>query len=313
MNPQEIIESIRSYTIQAGKSGPYVLLTAGVHGDEYEPMLAALELIPLLSDILIAGTVTIVPVVNTTAYQRGNRLGSDNLDLARICPGKQDGTPSERNAFEVSELIKTADYLVDMHTGGLAFDIFPLAGYMLHPREDILEQQRTMALAFNLPVIWGTDHLPEGRTLSVARDHHVPAIYLEYGGGTGIREETIYHYRDGFINLLSHLKMAKGKPVFLPEEERYWVEDGRPDSGYFQGKMPSPAEDVFVAEVVPGDQVKKGELFGRVIHPLHRQTHDIVSDMDGIVLSVRVLPHVIEGDALGSILPLTQPGKISIH
>ena len=40
-----------------------------------------------------------------------------------------------------------------------------------------------MARAFNLPLIWGTDASLEGRSLSVARDAAVPAIYAEYLGG----------------------------------------------------------------------------------------------------------------------------------
>jgi hypothetical protein len=35
-----------------------------------------------------------------------------------------------------------------MHTGGKLFDIYPMAGYMLHPDHNVLEQQRAMAMAF---------------------------------------------------------------------------------------------------------------------------------------------------------------------
>lgn len=40
-----------------------------------------------------------------------------------------------------------------------------------------------MARAFGLPLIWGTDPTLPGRSLSVARDANVPAIYAEYLGG----------------------------------------------------------------------------------------------------------------------------------
>lgn len=310
---KESIDRIKSFRIGSKRSGPHVLLAAGVHGDEYEPMVTAQELINELPQILIAGSVTIVPVVNVTAYRRSNRYGEDNLDLARICPGKPDGSASEKNAFEISELIKESDYLVDMHTGGLAHYIFPMAGYMLHSSPEILDKQRELALCCNLPVIWGTDRYPNGRTLSVARDANIPAIYLEYGGGSGIRKEVVKTYKKGFINVLKYLKMTAGEAHLSAPEERFWVEDARPDSGYFQGKMPAPSDGIFVGEKKPGDLIKNGELFGRIIDPFTGNSTTILSDMEGMVLSVRISVHVTKGDALGSILPIVAPGKIIIN
>lgn len=310
---KESINYIKPYRIKARHSGPHVLLTAGVHGDEYEPMIAAGELTRELPEILTSGNVTIVSVVNASAYSVGSRYGEDHLDLARICPGDSEGSVSERNAFYVSELIKKADYLIDMHTGGFAFDIYPMAGFSLHPSPEILKKQQEMALAYNMPVIWGTDHRPNGRTLSIARDVNVPAIYLEYGGGSGIRNEVVKTYKQGFLNVLKFLKMAEGPVETLSSEGRFWVEDSRSDSGYFQGKMPSPLDGIFVSEITPGDQIKKGQRFGRIIDPYTTNSTEILADMDGIVLSVRVLVHVKRGDALGAILPILEPGKIVIN
>lgn len=307
---KENIDAIKPFCIEAKKPGPHVLLAAGVHGDEYEPMLAALELINELSQILISGCVTVVPIVNVSACRSGSRYGEDSLDLARICPGKPDGSASERSAFEISTLIKKSDYLIDMHTGGLAHDIYPMAGFMLHPSSEILQKQRELALAYNTPVIWGTDYHPDGRTLSVARDADIPAIYLEYGGGSGIRKEVVKTYKAGFINVLKLLKMAAGEPEIIASEKRFWVEDPRPGSGYFQGKMPAPSDGIFVCKKTPGSQIKKGELFGKIIDSFTGASTAIHADMDGMVLSVRISVHVKKGDALGSILPIVEPGKI---
>lgn len=309
---KENIDSIKSFRIEAKKSGPHVLLAAGVHGDEYEPILTALELVQELPELLVAGSVTIVPIVNITAYRAGSRYGEDSLDLARICPGKPDGSGSERIAFEISALIEESDYLIDMHTGGLAHHIYPMAGFTLHPSQEILDKQRELALAYNTPVIWGTDHHPNGRTLSVARDANIPAIYLEYGGGSGIRKEVVKTYKEGFINVLRYLKMAEGEAEITALGKRFWVEDTRPDSGYFQGKMPAPSDGIFVCEKTPGDPIKNGELFGKIIDPFTRNSTAIIADMEGMVLSVRVLVHVRKGDALGSILPIVEPGKVII-
>lgn len=294
-------------------AGPIVLLCAGVHGDEYEPILAVLALLKELPGKLVKGSVRIVTVVNESAYESASRYGSDGLDLARICPGTSTGTPSEVAASQISQLIPQADYFIDMHTGGVMYDIAPLAGYMLHPSVEILEKQRQMALAFNLPIVWGTDHRPDGRTLSVARDAGVPGIYLEYGGGTGVRPQVVEAYKEGVINVLRSLEMIAEPVVDRAPDSLFWVEDSRPDSGYLQGKMPSPADGIFVAEVKLGDIVKKGQRWGRIVDPVSRKSVEVLADISGLAFLQRVLVKVKKGDALGGILPIEKPGKVVIH
>ncbi|GLU52833.1 succinylglutamate desuccinylase [Dyadobacter frigoris] len=305
---QEDIHSIKKKHIKSGIDGPNVLLTAGVHGDEYEPMLATLDLVEELAGNLANGSVTIVTIVNESAYLASTRYGSDGLDLARICPGNLEGTVSEIAASQISELIRDADYFVDMHTGGATYDIAPLAGYMLHPSSEILEKQRQMALAYNLPIIWGTDYSPNGRTLSVARDADVPAIYLEYGGGSGIRKEVVKAYQDGFLNLLKSLCMIEQAVESQSMEKYYWVEDHRMESGYLQGKMPSPADGIFISEIKLGEIVKKGQRWGKIVDPMNGHSVDVYADISGLAFLERVLLKVKKGDTLGGILPIEKPG-----
>ena len=299
----EVNELVKSYHVNSGKAGPKVLLTAGVHGDEYEPILTAMDLISSLPGCLVNGSVTIVPVSNESAYANSSRFGEDGLDLARICPGSPTGTITEIAASHISALINEADYFIDMHTGGLSYEIYPLAGYMLHPSPEVLKKQQEMAIAFNLPLVWGTDYRPEGRTLSVAREAEVPAIYVEYGGGTGIRTEVMQKYKSGVMNVLRYLNMLKD-PIIQTECDKYWIEDHRQDSGYLQGKMPSPVDGIFVAEVKIGDMIKAGEVFGKVIESLSGKQVDLFADIDGLVFLLRTMVKVKQGVALGGIMPI---------
>ncbi|MDQ6481007.1 M14 family metallopeptidase [Dyadobacter sp. LHD-138] len=306
-------EFIKYQKLSGGRPGPRLLLIAGVHGDEYEPMLAATALISELAEILSAGEVMVVPVVNSSAYLSQARCGADGLDLARTCPGKENGSITEQTAYHISKLIREADYLVDMHTGGLMYDILPLAGYMLHPSDDVLEKQRNMAMAFNLPIVWGTEPGPEGRTLSIARDAHIPAIYLEYGGGTGFRTQVVQAYKDGVVNLLKHLQMIDNQPDTLPLKGRYWLEDHRLDSGFLQGKMPSPTDGIFEKDVSIGDVVLRGQKWGSVINPVSGDYTPVYADMDGLAFLIRNIVKVNQGDSLGGILPVQQIAKTVIY
>lgn len=301
--------------ITSSDPGPHVLLIAGVHGDEYEPMIAAIELVSELGDKILKGKITIVSVVNRSAYSIGSRFGQDHLNLARVCPGNAEGSITERYANQISQLIREADYLIDMHTGGGALRLFPLVGYALNCSDNILEKQREMALSFNLPLIFATRPgegiRGTGRTLSVALDAQVPAIYLEYEGGSGFRKEAVKAYKDGFLNFLKTLGMISGNPETIAEEERYWLEDKRPGSGYFDGKMGSPADGIFISEVEVGEIVNKGSRFGKIIDPYNGKEDVVYVETDGLVVSLLVAVRVYEGAPLGHVIPISKKGRVT--
>lgn len=285
--------------------GPQLLITGGVHGDEFEPMAAVRRLIYRFeSDERIAqtlrGTLTLVPVVNEAAFLRGHRCADDGLDLARVCPGRSDGSITERTARALSDLIESADYYIDLHTGGTEYAVLPLAGYSIHQDASILDTQRRMARAFNLPTIWGTAGNLDGRSLSVARDANVPAIYTEYLGSATCHAEGVPAYVDGCLNVMSMLGMLDRES---PEDrvERV-VEDPRPGSGHMQVCNPSPLTGYFEPAVELGDEVQVGDSLGTVFNVTGSDRQTITAQQAGIVLTLRTFPRVHEGDSVGVIV-----------
>ena len=101
--------------------GPHLLITAGVHGDEFEPMVAVRRLIEAFDPSALKGRVTLVPLVNEAAFYNRARTAEDGLDLARVCPGNHEGSVTERTAAALSDLIRSADYYIDLHTGGVRY------------------------------------------------------------------------------------------------------------------------------------------------------------------------------------------------
>jgi len=281
--------------------GPHVLITGGVHGDEFEPMAAARRLIEELSRRELRGQVTIVPVVNEPAFRLGQRTADDGKDLARTCPGRVDGTITERIAHELSELIRSADAYIDLHTGGTRFQVSPLAGYVLHPDPEILRQQRQMARVFGLSIIWGTEPGLQGRSLSVARDAGVPAIYTEYMGGGGCDPQGVTAYVRGCLNVLADWKVIDDASA-IPLVEPLIVEDPRPNSGHMQVNHPSPLDGFFEPAVRLGQKIQEGEPLGTVSDALGTQAIAVPAAQSGIVLVLHTFARVAEGESLGVIL-----------
>jgi predicted deacylase len=298
---------LNTSVFQGSTPGPRLLITGGVHGDEFEPIAAIRRLKHLFeshasSVSSFRGQLTLVPIVNENAFLRGHRCADDELDLARTCPGRSDGSITEQTAWALSNLIRTADFYIDLHTGGTELSVYPLSGYCMHADPRVLDAQRRMARAFNLPVIWGTDPNLQGRSLSVARDANVPAIYCEYLGAATCDPAGVEAYVDGCLHVMAELRMLD-RPQ--PENQvRHIVENPAPQSGHMQICNPSPVAGYFETAVKPGDSIRPGDPIGTVFDLTEGSAHVIRSTQNGIVLVLRTFPRVHKGDSVGVILDL---------
>jgi predicted deacylase len=245
--------------------------------------------------------VTLAPVVNEPAFRRGSRAAEDGLDLARTCPGKPAGSVTERIAHELSELIRTADYYIDLHTGGTRLRVLPLVGYMLHPDAARLAVQRRMARAFGLPIVWGTDPRPDGRSLSVARDAKVPAIYAEYHGGGGCDPAGVEAYTTGCLRVLADVGVIDD--VLPAVASPLVVEDSRPGAGHMQTNHPAPCEGFFDPAVTLGQVVQEGDPLGTVADPLGHRVEVVRARYGGVVLVLHTFARVDAGESVAVVLP----------
>ena len=289
--------------IAGGADGPRLLVVAGVHGDEYEPMEAVRRLATVLAALPFRGRVTLVLVANPTAFAAASRTGSDGLDMARSFPGDPQGSPTLRAAHAVTCELRQADCLIDLHTGGRVLRVLPMTGYMLHPDPEILETQRRIARSFGLPVIWGTTPTLEGRSLSAARDLGVPAIYAEHGGGGGCDPRAVADYVRGCLGVMRELGMIDAAPAGGPDmpaagPATIVVEDPRPGSGHLQVSHPAPAAGFFLPRVSLGVNVRAGDLVGTIADPLGDTVQDVRAQVSGLVLVLRAESSVQVGDAL---------------
>lgn len=291
---------LNSTTIEGSADGPHLLITAGVHGDEYEPMACVRRLIHELHPDALHGKVTLVPCVNEPSFARGERTADDGLDLARICPGNPDGSITMQIADALSKLIREADYYIDLHTGGRRYDILSMVGYGLVEDEAVLNKQRQMARAFNMPIIWGTTSKLNGRSLSVARDAKVPAIYAEWGGPSPMAPEAVEEYTLGCLGVMVELGMLdRPMPDSITE---FVIEDDGESSGHLQINNPTPVAGFWQSAVQLGQMVDEGQLLGTVTDHLGQNITEVRSNSAGMVLVLRALHQIDEGEMTAVIL-----------
>ena len=295
---------LKRKVITGSQDGPHFLITGGVHGDEFESMAVIRRLMREVDPQKLRGRLTLVPIVNEAAFWSGLRWADeDQLDLARTCPGRPHGSVTERTAHALSELIRSADYYIDLHSGGIVMRVAPMVGYGLHKRQpEVLETQRRMAKAFNLPIIWGTSGELDGRSLSIARDANVPAIYTEWQGGGECDRQGVEDEFEGCLNVMAEVGMID-RPPPIPCA-MYVVEDDRPNSGYMQINYQSPMDGYFEPQVELMQRVRAGEALGVVSDALGDRNETIVSTQTGFVLTLRCFNRVFKEDSLAVIVEL---------
>src|SRR5919112_6135949 len=115
--------------VVANGDGPTALVVGGVHGDEPEGQVAAMNLLRTLQPDDVTGRVVVAPCLSITASQRYTRLWPTGANLNRSFPGSPDGTVDEQLAdFVTRELIAAADVVVDIHSGGRSGPCPPWSG-----------------------------------------------------------------------------------------------------------------------------------------------------------------------------------------
>jgi len=296
--------------IEGRESGPHLLVTGGVHGDEFEPMAAVRRLIKQFDRLALRGRLTLVPVVNEAAFEYKHRFADDGLDLARTCPGSADGSVTQRTAHALSKLIRDADFYIDLHTGGTTFSVWPMTGYVLHDDTNILNHQREMAKSFNLPFVWGTYGKLNGRSLSVARDANVPAIYAEYLGGARMDPQGVLDYVDGCLNVMTYLEMVDRKQPHT--RIKHIVEDGRENAGHMQIQNPAPIAGFFDPQVRLGQRIAIGEPIGSICDVLGDQLITIRSKQTGVVLMLKTFCRVDQGEAVAVVVEVGRPFGVEL-
>ncbi len=292
-------------TITGTAEGPTLVVTAAVHGDEYEGVETIRQVYHRIDPAQVRGTLLMVPVCNVPAYETAQRSSPiDGLNLARVFPGDSNGTITQRIAYWMREkLLQVADFYIDLHSGGVAATIPTLIGY-LHEESALGQRSLAGARAFGAPVLWGHPlPIAPGRTVSAATDLGVPWLYTEAPGGGYARPEDVACFTQGVINVMRWLAMLDGAPAPQPTTHHLFG-DGDLDS-----VITATVAGYFRAEVELLERVTRGQRLGAVYNLLGEEIQTVYADQDGIVILLRRVHRVHVGDGLAHITAPLPPPK----
>mgnify|MGYP000338003686 CR=1 FL=1 len=174
------IEGVRLVGNQSGKT---LMVTAGVHGDEYVGIQAVRELLAQLSPGELSGQVIFVPVVNAGGFFAGTyRVPEDGENLNRCFPGVK-GETYTWNMASVLEaaLYPQTDFLLDLHGGGIYETMEPLAFFPVDAGERVKSVARQAGQALSLTLL--VQSFARDGLYSWAAQQGIPGLLVERGGG----------------------------------------------------------------------------------------------------------------------------------
>lgn len=285
-------------TVIRNGTGPTLVISAGVHGDEYEGQIAVANLARDLDDAEINGRLILLPMMNYPAAEAGRRVSPlDDGNLNRLYPGDPKGSPSEMIAhFHEEVILPLADFAVDLHSGGSSL-VYP-ATVMRGPSHSSEEEMglTTLTEAFDLPYAWvftgGGGRESTARTaMGAANRKGVINVMAELGGAGRVTPDVLQQAERGLRRIMNALGMlpdyvpdaAKGTRVLNVRGLVYAFESG-----------------VFEPVKAIGDSVAEGETLAHIHHPeTSGKAPDVVlSPYAGIALAMRAMAQVRRGDAL---------------
>jgi predicted deacylase len=281
-----------AFEARGAANGPRLTLIGGIHGCEYSSIAAVTRFMTELDDHELRGSITAVPVVSMQSFRRRSPfvVPEDGKNLNRCFPGSYDGTYTDVLARSIyDELIAPADVLLDLHGGDMVEGLEPFAIYEASPVED---RAHAIAVAFGLPYVvreQRQDGGLGGMTSSAAAQAGIPAVIAEAGGRGLLEESAVQMLVGGVRNVLRRLEMLPGATEPPPAGQRtvgsfVWLRCER--AGWWDPAVGS------------GDEVREGDMLGRV-RDLWGDVHEeIHAPSDGVVLFITTSPAVSDDGLL---------------
>lgn len=281
--------------------GRVLTITAGVHGYEFPPILAAQEVLSRIDPSRLRGTVIVVRLANVAAFEERAPYVNphDRKNLNRVFPGKADGTQAERIAWAITtEVIRRSDAHVELHSGDGAEWLEEFVGIYGGPLATGYDIAREIGMAFGFRnvVRYSMDtqqQIDSGRSLNrQAVADKKPTVLVEIGENGRRDARFVSAIVDGVINALRSLKMLDGEPT-----------PSRRDTRWFESTASANAKTtgILTPTATEGRAVKKGDVLGTVRDYSGTVVEEIVSPVDGYALYGLAGPPVKAGESVVTI------------
>lgn len=274
---------------RAKKDGPCILLTGGIHGDEFNGIEIVRQIISKEYNKPKTGTIICIPVVNTFGFLNQSREFPDGRDLNRVFPGSKGGSLASRFAYNLmTQIIPHIDYCIDFHTGGR--ERFNAPQIRINDDPETIE----LAEVFGAPFILKSKNREKSfRDSCVKKGKKV--LLFEGGKSLSLNNDITSAGIFGALNVMQHLGIrdyteelkdytTKSKARSMLIEKSSWVR------ARYSGMYHPIAQT--------GSFIQKGDVIGSVSGPYGDFERELKAPHSGYIICTNESAIVNQGDAL---------------
>ena len=274
-----------------------ISIVTGIHGDELEGQYVCFELQRRIREQMdcLQGIVDVYPAMNPLGIDSITRgIPAFDLDMNRLFPGNIDGNMTEYLAAGIIEDVAGSDCVLDIHASNLYLTEIP----QIRINELHEERLLPMAMESNVDFVWvhGASTVLESTFAYSLNSIGTPVLVVEMGVGMRITKAYGDQLVDGIFHLMQTLGIWTGKvnavrkPIVSKDPE---------DVSYLNASVGG----LFLPSVKHWEELKKGDLVGRIVDPLSGEVLDeVLAPVDGILFTIREYPIVDEGSLMGRLL-----------
>lgn len=266
---------------KGAKPGKKLLLTAGIHGDEYNGIDVIHRLFAGLDPATLSGTVVAVPGLNQPGLLNATRNYSGSVYASPLNLNRQ--MPGDVHSDEVAEVyaarlwnqifIGNADQAIDLHTQsrGTLYPIYAFAE---------TAEARRMADMIR-PDMIKMDAGVKGTVENMLNAAGVPSVTLELAGPERFDPVAIGRGMTGVRNVMIDMGILPGKPV---------LEGPDPFVGNLSQDVSAPRGGYAHILVKLGDPITKGQVLATIADPFGRTVATVTAPIGGRALSIGTSP-----------------------
>ncbi len=267
--------------IHGEKKGPCLIIFSGLKGTELNGLEIANRIIKSVTPSKISGTVITIPVMNVYGLTHYPLMLPKGHDLSNCFPGDEKGTFGERTAYLIThEILKKADYCVELQTGDLNHNILPQVYCNFENK-----RAKNLAKVFCAPVV--TNVSTENNKLrQTTEELQVPLLVYQAGEAMRFDENAITLGVNGVKNVMRVIDILAKEPteevvpIFSRDED--WIV--------------SHKGGILHTSVSLGQAIDKGETIGTISDPFGADIIEpLSSPQKGVVVGVNTAPLVYEG------------------
>jgi hypothetical protein len=274
---------------RAKKDGPCILITGGIHGDEFNGVEIVRQIISKKFNKPTCGTIICIPIVNIFGFLNQTREFPDGRDLNRVFPGSKRGSLASRYAYHLmNEIVPHVDYCIDYHTGGR--ERFNVSQVRINDDKETLE----LAKIFGAPFILKSKNRDKSfRDSCVKKEKKV--LLFEGGKSLSINNEIVDIGIAGALKVMRHL----GIRDYTKEIESYKLtKEVEPKLIDKSSWIRARYSGMFHPTALTGAFVKKDDIIASISGPFGDFEKQVKAPNSGYIICTNESCIVNQGDAL---------------